>query len=176
MTALAAGGYRMRANTRKLVLLVHILSACVWIGVDVAMAVLIATLGITDDIGTKEVAAQALVMFAVWPMVIAGVASLATGVWLGLGTKYGLVRYWWVAVKLVANVVLVALILLLLRPGLIELAERGRAAVGEATGVLGLNGMIAPPIVSLTALTGAMILSVFKPWGRLARDGRRDIR
>jgi hypothetical protein len=36
--------------------------------------------------------------------------SLASGVVLGLGTKWGLIRYWWVAAKLVLNVVLVALV------------------------------------------------------------------
>jgi hypothetical protein len=46
----------------------------------------------------------------------AGRWTLTSGVLLGLGTKYGLVRYWWVLVKLVINVVLVALVLILLWP------------------------------------------------------------
>jgi hypothetical protein len=29
------------------------------------------------------------------------VVALASGVLLGLGSKYGLVRYWWVTVKLI---------------------------------------------------------------------------
>lgn len=43
---------------------------------------------------------------------------------LGLGTKWGLVRYWWVAIKLALNAALVALVAFALRPGVTELAEQ----------------------------------------------------
>ena len=59
-----------------------------------------------------------------WPLVIVGLVTLASGVLLGLGTKYGLVRYRWVLVKLVVNVVLVTLVVLVLWPGLTTLAMR----------------------------------------------------
>ena len=42
------------------------------------------------------------------------------------GSKYGLVRCWWVAIKLVLNVALLVLVLTLLRPDVAEVADRTR--------------------------------------------------
>lgn len=88
---------------------------------------------------------------------------------LGLGTKWGLVRYWWVAIKLVLNVVLVSLVMVLLRPGVMEVAERGRRfMVGEAV-ALAAGDMVFPPVVSTSALLIATALAVFKPWDRIRK-------
>jgi hypothetical protein len=88
------------------------------------------------------------------------------------------VRYWWVAIKLVLNIVLTALILLALRPEVVEAAEQGRQfAAGEPASLV-VGNLIFPPIVSPTALLLAMVLAVFKPWGRIRKasatqqDGR----
>jgi uncharacterized membrane protein len=171
LTVRSEPSFRLGARGRKTFLLVHIVSAGVWVGLDVAMGVLVFTSLRTDNPAVRATSYQALELFAVWPIVIAGMLCLASGVVLGLGTKYGLIRYWWVALKLVLNIVLTALVLVLLRPGLVELAARGRAmAAGEAVATQ-LGDMIFPPIVSTLALIVAMALSVYKPWGRI-RAGR----
>jgi len=103
-------------------------------------------------------------------MTVAGVTCLVTGIVLGLGTVYGLVRYWWVAIKLVLNLVLTALALVALRPGVEEIADRGeRLLDGEAV-VTAIGDLAFPPIVSPTVLMIAVVLSVFKPWGRIRRS------
>ena len=121
--------WRLGARTRKGVLVVHIVSAGVWIGIDVVMAVVIFTALLADDDNTKALCYRALELFAVWPLIATGLVCLASGVVLGLGTKWGLVRYWWVAVKLALNVLLVALVPVALRPEVIEKAEQGRRFV-----------------------------------------------
>jgi hypothetical protein len=100
-------------------------------------------------------------------MTVAGLTCLVTGLVLGLGTKYGLVRYWWVAVKLVINLVLTTLVLVALRPGVDEVVARGdRILDGEAV-TAAVGDMAFPPVVSTTALLVAIVLSVVKPWGRI---------
>jgi len=163
--------FRLRGRTRKTVLILHILSAGIWIGVDVIVAVLVFTGWLSGDPALKGLAYQALGTFVGWPMLVSGLVSLVTGVILGLGSKYGLVRYWWVAVKLVLNVVLCALILIALQPELGDVAQYGRdLAAGTATG-RDVSDLFFPPIVSLSALTFATVLSVAKPWGRLRKRG-----
>ena len=160
---------------RKSVLVVHIASAGVWSGIDVVMAVFIFTALLADD-NTKALCYRALELFAVWPLLTTGLVCLASGVILGLGTKYGLVRYWWVAIKLALNVVLVVLVAFALRPGVVEMAEQGRRfAAGEAAS-LAVGDLIFPPIVSTSALLVATVLAVFKPWGliRKRRAPKRD--
>ncbi len=154
---------------RKGVLVVHIVSAGVWIGIDVVMAVFIFTALLTADDTTKALCYQALELFAVWPLLTTGLVCLASGVVLGLGTKYGLMRYWWVTIKLVLNIVLTALVLVALRPEVIEAAEQGRRfAAGEPASLV-VGNRIFPPIVSPIALLIAAVLAVFKPWGRIRK-------
>jgi hypothetical protein len=86
---------------------------------------------------------------------------------LGLGSKYGLVRYWWVAVKLVLNVVLSTLVLLTLRPAVVDAAARARDLLAGGSPDLGVGDLIFPPVVSTSAVLFAIALSVFKPWGRI---------
>jgi uncharacterized membrane protein len=170
--------WRLRARTRKAVLVVHIVSAGVWIGVDVVMGVFVFTALLADDDNTKALCYRALELFAVWPLLTTGLVCLASGVVLGLGTKYGLVRYWWVATKLVLNIVLTALVLVALRPQVIEAAEQGRRFAAGEPASLAVGDLIFPPIVSPTALLIAVVLAVFKPWGRIRRRPatRRDAR
>ncbi len=58
------------------------------------MAVVIFRALLADDDNSKALCFQALELFAVWPLLTAGLVCLSSGIVLGLGTKYGLVRYW----------------------------------------------------------------------------------
>jgi hypothetical protein len=169
--AVAPAGVRWRlgAGTRKSVLLIHIASAGAWLGIDVVMAVLVFTAVFSDDDRTKALSFQALELIAVWPLLITGLVCLLTGGLLGLGSKYGLVRYWWVAVKLVLNVILVALVAFALRPGLAEAAAYGEVLAAGGSARSDVGSLVFPPVVSGVALVTATVLSVFKPWGRLRR-------
>jgi hypothetical protein len=174
VTIAATRPWRLGARGRKLTLLVHIASAGAWLGIDVVMGVLVFTAVLNDDAGTKALCYRALELFAVWPLLTAGLVCLASGILLGLGSKYGLVRYWWVATKLALNLVLSSLVLVALRPGVIEMAEAGRRSEAGEPASLAAGTLVFPPIVSTTALLVAMVLSIFKPWGRLRRGPRDD--
>lgn len=165
---------RLGARTRKGVLVVHIASAGAWLGVDVAMAVVIFTAVFNDDTRTRALCYQALQLFALWPLFAAGIVCLASGVVLGLGSKYGLVRYWWVATKLALNILLTGLVPLALRPGLSRLSELGRELAAGHLVTASVGDMIYPPIVSPAALLIALVLAVFKPWGQIRRRPERS--
>ncbi len=170
--------WKPRPATRKLLLLLHIAAAGAWLGLDVVLGILVFTALLSgDEVG----AASALAgtgHVATWPLATAGLLCLGTGLLLGTGSRYGLVRYWWVAVKLVLNVVLVTLVLVLLMPELGPLADSARGSLSGgalADGSLAdgslpdLTDLAFPPVVSTVAVLVAMTLSVFKPWGRVRR-------
>jgi hypothetical protein len=167
--------WRLGATARKSILLVHIASAGVWLGIDVVMAVLIFTALGSDDGATRALAYRALELVAVGPLLVTGLLCLLTGVLLGLSSRYGLVRYWWVAVKLVLNLLLTGLVLVALAPEVAAHAEQARRFLAGEPTALGVGDLIFPPIVSPTALLVAFVLAVFKPWGRIrpARGGTR---
>jgi hypothetical protein len=151
------------------VLTLHIIGAGAWIGIDVVLGVLVLTALLTTSDSTAALCYQALELFAVWPLLAAGLVTLGSGIVLGLGTKYGLVRYWWVAIKLMLNLVLVSLVALALRPGLAEAARYGEALAQGRFSDASVEKLMFPPIVSGVALVIATILSVYKPWGRIRR-------
>jgi ABC-type transport system involved in cytochrome bd biosynthesis fused ATPase/permease subunit len=115
---------------------------------------------------------QSLQLVTVWPMFSAAMLSLITGILLGLGSRYGLIRYWWVAIKLGLNLVLATLIVTSLRGEVAEAADLGRQLALGANLGWDFTDLLYPPIVSPTALTVAFLLAVFKPWGRIRRSGR----
>lgn len=157
----------LRGKLRKGVLLVHIISAGAWLGIDVVLAVLVFTAMLTDDTHVAVTSLGALELFAVWPMLAASLLSLSSGVVLGLASKWGVLRYWWVVVKFVINLGMSALIVVALRPGIGAAAEYAqRLAAGDTTATMP-DDLIFPPIVSPTLLLVAFVLSVFKPWGRV---------
>lgn len=170
-TASATRSRRIRLSRgwHKATLVIHIISAGAWIGVDVLVAVLVLTGRFADDLGLRSLAYQALATFVVWPMLTAGLVSLASGLVLGLATTWGLLRYWWVAVKLVLNLVLCTLIVLVLQPGMDEVAAYGRDLLSGSPDPAAVSQLFFPPAVSLTTLTLATVLAVFKPWGRIRR-------
>lgn len=66
---------------------------------------------------------------------------------------------------------LCTLILVALQPGLGEVAQYGRDLAAGTAAERDMSDLFFPPIVSLSALTFATILSVAKPWGRLRKRG-----
>jgi hypothetical protein len=164
-------GFRLGHRARKITLLTHIAAAGAWLGLDVVLGVMVGTALLTGDEQRAAVALQSLGLFAVWPLVVVGLVCLVSGLLLGLGSRYGLVRYWWVAIKLVLNVTLVNLVLFLLRPGVGDVSEAARAALLEGTAAPAVGDLVFPPLVSSTLVLVAMALSVFKPWGRIRRSG-----
>lgn len=159
-------------RTRTAVLIVHVLAASAWIGVDVIVAVLVGVGGLADDPALQGLAYRALATFVVTPMAVAAITSLVTGLVLGLGTRWGLVRYWWVAVKLVLNALMVVLVFVLLRPAMAEVGAAGDALSTTGATTADLTFLVFPPAVSLSMLTLAVVLAIAKPWGRIRQRQR----
>lgn len=163
---------RLSGRTRRIFLAAHILSSAAWFGIDLALGILVLTAMRTDVPETAGMALQAIEIFAIWPMFVASIVCLITGAVLGLGSKYGLVRYWWVAVKLGVNVLMSTLIVVALRPGVSEAAHIGaRLVAGDRTAAVP-SDLLYPVFVAPTLLLLAYLLSVFKPWGRIRRQTR----
>lgn len=97
---------------------------------------------------------------------------LGTGLVVSLRTRWGLLRYRWVVVKLVTSVATMVVVPLLSVPRVTEAAERLRT--GQDPGNLPAQIVLISVIVVGT-LTAVTAVSVVKPWGRTrwAVPGRR---
>jgi hypothetical protein len=166
---------RLTPTGRKAVLVLHIAGGVGWMGLDAGLLILAAT-GLTTDTGRTAVSCYTAIGLVVPPAVLTlSLVMLATGLILGLGTKWGLLRYWWVLVKLALGLVLTGLVFFALLPATVALPEAvasagdgGGAAVRAALGATPVQLMF-PPVVSFLALGFALVLSVFKPWGKVQR-------
>nr|WP_052479269.1 PDR/VanB family oxidoreductase [Kibdelosporangium sp. MJ126-NF4] len=159
----------MSQRTRKLALALHVVFSVGWIGISASMVVL-ALVGLnTTHPGVRVGSYNALMTLDETIMGIFALVSLITGVWLGLGTPFGLIRYWWV----VAKQVLFGLVMIgafgfthiWVIGGLDEALATGGITSGGVALVFG-----APTLMAL--LTAAAVISVYKPWGRTPRGKR----
>lgn len=166
-----AARLHLSRNARRVVLLVHLAGSLGWLGADVVLGVLAVTGFTADDPALIAASYTALHTFAVPVLLVAGLTSLVSGVVLGLASRWGVVRTRWVLVKLVINVVLVALVPLLLHPRLGEAARQARtvdADLADRLGRIPLD-LLFPAAVSGAALLIASVLAIWKPWGPTRR-------
>jgi hypothetical protein len=162
---------RLTPTTRKLLLLLHIVTSVGWLGLNVGNLTLAITGLTTDDPGTQHAAFGAMHLVGGPLLIPVSLLALTSGVLLGIYTKWGLVRYWWVAVKLTLTVIAVVLIPLSLLPGLRELSALVADTPADRladTGPLALD-MLAAGCVSTAMYVTNAVLSVLKPWGRTRR-------
>lgn len=162
--------WRLTPTVRKVVLVLHIVAGIGWMGVDIALFVLLVTARTTNDANLAASAFNAIRMIVPVAVPPLSLGILATGLILGLGTPWGLVRYWWVLVKLILSLVMTALVFLSLVPGVSSLQVLAAAgmsadAVRASLGPLPTQ-MMFPPVVSFLMLCVATVLSIFKPWRR----------
>jgi hypothetical protein len=158
---------RLPPRWRKAVLILHIISGVGWIGVDLALLPLAITGLTTDDGETAAASYRAIAVLVPWTIPTLSLLILMTGVTLGLGSKWGILRYWWVATKLVISLILTALVFVALLPAVTSLEVASGTTGNDVRAALEDPAVfLYPPVVSCTLLVIASILSVTKPWGR----------
>lgn len=161
---------RFPVSMRKALLVTHIIASVSWIGVDLALWPLLYAANTSGDPLTVAGALKAISILVPATVPVLSLTLLGTGVLLGLGTTWGLIRYWWVLAKLALSVVMTVLVFTALVPTVVSIELQAAAGVSADAIRAGLGpvltGLIFPPVVSFGMLVGATILSVFKPWRR----------
>ena len=155
---------------RKTVLVTHVATSVGWLGALLGYLALDVTTAAGSDIDTVRsayVAMDLLVRYAIVPLAL---ASVLVGIINALGTQWGLMRHYWVLVKLVLT--LVAAGVLLEEAGSVAwLADVAMSTPDPRQ----LSSTLPHSIGGLIILTATVILSVFKPRG-LTRHGWRKQR
>ncbi len=164
----------MTPRLRTLALTAHVASSIGWFGAVAAFLVLaVAGLARTspDVVLACYVAMSLTTWFAVVPLAI---ISLISGAISSLGTKWGLVRHYWVMVKLVVSIFIT--VLLALHMPLVDFLANASAKNPALT--LGLHGLRIQMIVygaaAMLVLLLLTALSMYKPSG-MTRYGWRKL-
>ena len=152
---------RLSPRIRRAALTLHIVASVALLGTCAAIVAINARAATTDDATLATSAYRLLTMFPTLFGIPLSFTSLVTGIALGLGSKWGVLRYRWVTTKLVLIVSVILVGALILGPQEQALADGS----GGSESVIALAS--AYDVLALCLATG---LSVFKP-GR-ARDRR----
>jgi hypothetical protein len=157
---------RFTPRWRKAVLTLHVITAVGWLGTDLVLLML----GIAGLTG----AADAAVVYPAAGLVGQALfVPLCYLVWLvgvinALGTPWGLLKWWWVAIKLAIVTVMLGLVAFALYPALSEASSLG-ALLPQQQRI----DLVVAPSVSSTLLLISTVLSTYKPWGRTRRAEQR---
>ena len=165
----------MRPTLRKIVLLAHITTSTGWLGTVAAFLVL--TIAGLDSPDRQRVRSVYLVMpMLTWSVIVPlAFASLLTGLVLSLGTKWGLIRHYWVLAKLLINSVSIPILLVHTR----IISEVANAAAEGNLSDADLRGpreqLVVVAVAAVLALLAASALSVFKPRGLTPFNRRQSL-
>lgn len=159
----------MGPSLRKLALTTHIVASVGWLGavaVFLALSIVAVTSQSLESVRAAYLAMESIALFALVPF---SIASLVTGLIQSLGTKWGLVRHYWVVAKLLINVIASA-ILLIYTQTLAAFADL--ASAGADLEMLRSPSPVLHAGAGLVLVLAAAALSVYKPHG-LTRHGWR---
>lgn len=172
------GGRRTSRRTRNAVLTVHIVAAVGALGADLVLLTLGVAGLVSDDPALIRAAYLAMDLLAGAVVLPLAFAALASGVILGLITHWGLIRHYWVLVKLMLTIGLSTAAVFVLRPALDRAAARALdaplSALADGIGPAGAAAVTAPTTAMVVLLT-ATVLAVAKPWGTTRRGHRTPL-
>lgn len=161
----------MRPPLRRLVLVCHVAASVGWLGA-VAASLALGVLGLTaTDPAVVEAAYRILEPLGWTTLLPFSLASLLTGLVQALGSTWGLIRHYWVLIKLVMNLFATGVLLLYMQT-LAYLADLARA--GTSVEALRTPSPVAHAAAAIALLVVALVLSVYKPRGLTSWGQRRQ--
>ncbi|MEW2354628.1 hypothetical protein [Spirillospora sp. NPDC029432] len=163
--ARSAARRELSPRVRKSVLVVHVTTSVAWLGIITVQGSLGITAVTAGDAGTARALFTAMLVIDGTFLGPAAFCALFTGIVLAAGTRWGLLRRWWVAAKFAAMLVLMVLPVIAWQDVPIDglaLAEEGRP-VTEIRAMLGATPYLA--MISPALAVSAVVLSITKPWG-----------
>ncbi|GAA1992991.1 DUF2269 domain-containing protein [Catenulispora subtropica] len=168
---------RLSPTIRKTTVMVHIISSVSWLALMLCLLTLGVAALLTNDADTLRAAYRAMGMLGDALVIPLSLLSLLSGITLGLGTTWGLFRYYWVSAKFWLTLAAAGASIFALTARLHDAADIARVhPVGPISqmhiGFIRWNAVIVPAIALLVYLAN-VLLSVFKPWGRRLPRTRR---
>jgi hypothetical protein len=155
----------MTPPLRKFLFLAHVTTSVAWLGAVSTFLVLAVTGMNSTNMQIVRSCYAVMPSITGYLLVPLAFASLQTGILLSLGTKWGLLRYYWVLAKLLINSLSIPILLLHTR----LIREVATAAAKTVLSPADLHDqrvqLVTISIASLLALLVATVLSVYKPRG-----------
>ena len=158
-------------RVRKFALAVHLTFSVGWIGAALAYVALGVAARSSEDTQTVRSSWIAMETIGWYVIVPLALGSLLTGLVMALGTKWGLIRYYWVLFAFVLTT-LATVVLLLHMPDVTSVTDVARRADGTALDQLG--GDLLHATLGVAVLVVILVLNIYKPPGMTRYGWRRQ--
>ena len=169
---------RLSPPLRKATLALHLAVSVGWVGAVAAYLALDLAATTSRDAATLRAAYFGMGLIAGAVIVPLAIATLVTGLVVSLGTKWGLLRHWWVLVSLVLTAL--ATVVLIVETGTITAYATVAADRSTTEAELrGLGSTLVHSIGGSLVLLVVLVFNVYKPIGltpygwRKQREDRR---
>ena len=161
----------MSPGVRRFALGAHLSFSVGWIGAALAYLGRGVAAQASSDAPTVRAAWIGMELVGWYVIVPLAVTSLVSGLVMALGTRWGLLRHYWVLFSFALTVFATA-VLLLHMPTVSSTADVARDA--DPAGLVALGGDLVHPGIGLVVLIVVLVLNLYKPRG-LTGYGRRRV-
>ena len=159
----------LNRGRRKAALIAHVIASSAWLGAVAANLFLGISAALTEDDELADAHYAVMDPLVNNFMPATAVATLATGLILSYGTKWGLLRHYWVLAKVALGIATVVVGVAVIDDQLQETIA-ARAAEGSASA----SDLLLPAVAATpTMLVIATTLAITKPWGPTGLGRRR---
>jgi hypothetical protein len=162
---------RIGRRAKQALDVLHYWTSLGWLGVGLSQLTLNVLALTTDDPALRHAAHEIGHTFDRTVLIVLALGSLSTGVWLGLRTKWGLVRYRWVVVKLALTVAMLVFTPVWMGGWIGEAVAltRDPGATADPAYLAVRDELMSGSVSLVLTLLGITVISVVRPWGRIGR-------
>ena len=168
--------WSMSPPLRKLLLTTHVTFSVGWMGAVIAFLVLAIAGQTSPNVDLVRGAYLTMNVIGWTAIVPMSLLSLLTGLVQGLGTRWGLFKYWWVTAKLVLTFLATVLLILHQFTAVAAAARHAALSVGtlsDSSFASLRTQLVVDASLAVLVLLVTTTLSIYKPWG-LTEIGRRE--
>lgn len=162
--SIARPRWRLSPRGRKTIKVVHIIAAVGLLGEVWVLVALNVYATLTTDTELARSAYRLMGVLVFVGGIPLSMTALLAAITLGIGTRWGLVRHYWVFVKLLLLISVILCGMIFFQPAsMADAIERGSLSTAHQW------RQVVVVASQLVMLVTATVLAVFKPWGRLRR-------
>jgi hypothetical protein len=161
----------MPPGLRKFALTAHVTLSVGWIGAAAAYIALDVAAATSQDAETLRAAYVGMEMIARYVIVPLAFASLLTGLVMSVGTKWGLLRHYWVLISLLLTII-ATVVLLVETQTISHLADIAADPTTSNDGLRALGSTLVHSVGGTAVLLVILVLNMYKPRG-MTRYGWR---
>lgn len=170
--------YKLSIKKKQLIIIIHVLSVICWLGGAMVM-LLLGTYMLNAENGEQlYYTVENLHLIDVVMIRYTALVTLITGILLSVWTNWGLLKHYWILIKLILTILLICFGIAYMSSWLsqlVSIAQQGRfVALSDAAFLNTAYSLIGGAIANIGALIFMTAISYFKPFGKIGKKVQKS--